>query len=248
VMAGIKHGKPAEANSPPFASLHLARNDQGGHYQLTNGTGAAPAAQPLSPYAWALGDQRDQRTAPYPPYTSSFDSISNKCLEDGMLYKYVGNVKSYKCPPDRRTTNSIAKNRSYSINSWVTELKVGGAAFVAPYVANVNYSLFRRDADFTATSPSKVFVLIDEHEFGIQDSWFAMDMSGSRTWLDVPSARHGGAYALNFADGHAEIFKLEQFGIFEKWLGATPNFQNVSVNVSVARQDWLKLRDVTGGN
>jgi prepilin-type N-terminal cleavage/methylation domain-containing protein len=219
------------------------------HYQLTNGTGATPAAQPLNPYAWVLGDQKDLRAAPYPPYTNFRDSITNKCIEDGFLYRHVGNVKSYKCPADRRTepTTTLPRNRSYSMNSWVSEVRVGGTG-VGPWGQNSEYALFRRETDFSATSPANVWVLIDEHDNGINDGWFAVDMGGSRTWLDIPSARHGGAYALNFADGHAEIFKLQVVGVFEKWGITTPaNFLNVQFNVQITPQDWQKLRDVSGG-
>ncbi|MBM3876706.1 MAG: type II secretion system protein [Verrucomicrobia bacterium] len=232
--------------------LYSGDNDQRhvhGHYNLTNATGGTVAST-LNTLAWSLGDQRDTRANPYPPYTTFRDSITNKCLEDGLLYRHVGNVKSYKCPADRRTepTTTQPRNRSYSMNSWVSEVRVGGTG-TGPWGQNSQYALFRREADFSATSPANVWVLIDEHDNGINDSWFAVDMGGSRTWLDIPSARHGGAYALNFADGHAEIFKLQQVGLFEKWgIGPNPpNFLNVQFAVQIAAQDWQKLRDVSGG-
>ncbi len=223
-----------------------------GHYNYTNATGTATLPATVNLSAWCYGDQKDAGAAPYPPYLPTIgmpglDSTNDLCIKNSPFFRYHGNEKGYRCPADKRMVNGGIRNRSYSMNSWVSEVKVGGAGVVAPYSVNSAYALFRRDSDFSTTSPANVFVMIDEHEAGIQDSWFAMDMSGSRTWLDVPSARHGGAYALNFADGHAEIYKLQNFGIFARWTGATPNFQNVALGVQVAPQDWLKLRSVAGG-
>lgn len=72
-----------------------------------------------------------------------------------------------------------------------------------------------------------------------------LDMGGGRTWLDLPAARHGGAYSLSFADGHAETYKLNNLSAFANWPATVPaNFLNVADTVSIAAADWLKLRNV----
>ena len=217
-----------------------------GHYNQLNAAGTATVPNTINGSAWVMGDQKDAGTSPYAPYlpAPAVNSTDDRCITDGQLYRYVGSTKAYKDPADRRVAaNGLNKNRSYSMNSWVSELRVGGAGNVAPYQVNANYTLFRRESDFAAASPSDVWVMIDEHESGIQDGWFAVDMSGSRTWLDLPAARHGSAYSLSFADGHAETFKLQQAGLF----GTVPT---VPVNVAMgatqpATADWVKLRDVS---
>ena len=217
-----------------------------GHYQQLNAAGTATVANTVNMSAWCNGDQKDTGVNPYTPYLPGLSSTNDQVIKDGQLYPYLKATKSYKDPADKRTTNNVPKNRSYSMNSWVSELKVGGAGSSAPFVANANYPLFRRLGDFTTTSATDVWVLIDEHESLINDSWFAVDLSGSRTWLDLPTARHGGAYSLNFADGHSEIYKLQQVGLFS---GPSPT---VPLNVAQggaqpATADWLKLRNVSGG-
>ncbi|MEN9573710.1 MAG: hypothetical protein RL514_1565 [Verrucomicrobiota bacterium] len=212
-----------------------------GHYQQLNAAGTATVANTVNQSAWCMGDQKDTGANPYTPYLPGLSSTNDQAIIDGQLYRYVGATKSYKDPADKRSTNGVPKNRSYAMNSWVSELRVGGAA--GPLGNNTAFTLFRRLGDFTAASPSEIWVLIDEHESGINDSWFAVDMGGGRTWLDLPTARHGGAYSLNFADGHSEIFKLDQVGMF------APTPPTVPLNVAQAAQpaasDWLKLRNVS---
>lgn len=218
-----------------------------GHYNQLNAAGTATVANTINGSAWVMGDQKDAGTSPYAPYlpAPAVNSSDDRCLQDGQLFRFVGSPKSYKDPADKRVaSNGINKNRSYSMNSWVSELRVGGAA--GTYGNNTAFTLFRREADFTAASPSEVWVFIDEHEGGIQDGWFAVDMGGGRTWLDLPAARHGGAYSLSFADGHAETFKLNNVSAFANWPATVPaNFLNVADTVSIAAADWLKLRNVS---
>lgn len=211
-----------------------------GHYQQLNAAGTATVAGSINRSAWCNGDQKDTGANPYTPYLPGLSSTNDQAIRDGQLYTYVNSPKVYRDPADRRMTNGVNKNRSYSMNSWVSELRVGGAA--GTLGNNANFTLFRRMGDFAVAPPSDIWVMIDEHESGINDSWFAVDMGGGRTWLDLPTGRHGGAYALNFADGHSEAYKLQQVDRF----AAVPN---VPLNVAMASQpavnDWRKLRDVS---
>ena len=218
------------------------------HYNQLNAAGTATVGTTINGSAWVMGDQKDTGASPYPPYLPApiLNSTNDQCIIDGQLYRYIGSPKSYKDPADRRATNGVPKNRSYSINSWVSEVKVGGAA-AGTYGVNSSYTQFRREGDFTSAAPSDIWVMIDEHETGINDGWFAVDMGGSRTWLDLPTARHAGSYSLNFADGHSENYKLNSVTLFANYNPASPpaNFINVADTVQIALQDWLKLRNVS---
>jgi prepilin-type N-terminal cleavage/methylation domain-containing protein/prepilin-type processing-associated H-X9-DG protein len=178
--------------------------------------------------AWVYGDQADV----YAAYQAGVkDSTNDNCLIDSRMYKYVGATKVYKDPADKRKTGNMSRNRSYSVNSWVSEQRVGGGT-------NPSYRIYRREQDLSNISSSGLWVFIDEHENGINDGWFAVDMSGTRGLLDMPSARHGGAYGLGFVDGHAEIFKLNNVDQFRNWTsGAFTTNQNFP--------DWKRLRDVS---
>ena len=194
--------------------------------------------------AWVLGDQMDVYTS----YSGGRDSTNDICLRDGLLYRYLNNTKAYKCPADKLSqTNGVPKNRSYAMNVWLSRPMATEAAGVGGAV-NASYTRYKHEADMAGNvSPSGLWVFIDEHERGINDGSFAIDLNGgfpggsaaTGGFLDIPSARHGGAYALSFADGHSEIYKLNQVQLFERWSGG-----NISTNQ--APQDWQKLRSVSG--
>jgi hypothetical protein len=52
-------------------------------------------------------------------------------------------------------------------------------------------------------------VLLDEDERSINDGFFVTDPT-ARMWVDFPAIsehRHGFNFALNFADGHSEVWR-----------------------------------------
>jgi len=116
--------------------------------------------------------------------------------------------------------------RSYSINGWM------GGTWV---LGQSNYTVFHRLDE--VDTPSRRWVFIDEHERSINDGWFAVDMVGRRGLLDVPSTRHGDAYALGFADGHTELFKIED--------GRTKAFTRRPIPNAPLNPDWKRLSEVT---
>lgn len=160
-----------------------------GHYQQLNAAGTATLANTINRSAWCMGDQKDTGANPYTPLPpgTQLDKRSGHPRRPALRLRQLPKV--YRDPADKRSTNGVAKNRSYSMNSWVSELRVGGAA--GPLGNNASFTLFRRMGDFSVASPSDIWVMIDEHESGINDSWFAVDMGGGRTWLDLPTGRHG---------------------------------------------------------
>jgi prepilin-type N-terminal cleavage/methylation domain-containing protein/prepilin-type processing-associated H-X9-DG protein len=213
-----------------------------GHLNRTSATGAAIAGT-INSNSWVIGDVSDAYTSAPRYQPPQFDSTNQNCLMQGAIWRYASALGSFKCPADKSRSVGGPRNRSYSINSWVSEIKVGGTA-TGPLGVNSQYRIYRREADLNNISPSGLWVFTDEHERGINDGWFAMDMGGSRGWLDLPSARHGGSYGLAFADGHAEIYKLANVQAFEQWRQDLPN-QAAFGTSAVTTNDWRKLRDVT---
>jgi len=128
------------------------------------------------------------------------DSTNVNCLKYGTLWKYSSSPGIYRCPADKSTARGTPRVRSYSINSWM-----GGA----PLPGQNNYRVFTKDAQIISPSPSQATVVIDEHEKSINEGWFAIDMTGSGGFLDVPASRHDGGFTLSFADGHVEGWKLK---------------------------------------
>jgi prepilin-type N-terminal cleavage/methylation domain-containing protein/prepilin-type processing-associated H-X9-DG protein len=180
--------------------------------------------------AWCYGDQNDG----YAPYQAGTpDSINVNCIQNAVLFRYALSSKIYKCPADpRKHATGPNKNRSNSMNSWVSETRVGPAAS-----ANANYRLYRREEDINNIGADSLWVFIDESPKAINDSWFAVDMSGTRGLLDLPAATHNGAYAVTFADGHSEVIKLKDAAVINATAGG--------ISEANAAQDLIKLRSIS---
>src|SRR5262249_27181962 len=66
---------------------------------------------------------------------------------------------------------------------------------------------FAKDSDIRR--PSEMWVLLDEDERSINDGFFITDPTAA-VWFDFPAIsnhRHGYSFALNFADGHSEVWR-----------------------------------------
>jgi prepilin-type processing-associated H-X9-DG protein len=86
------------------------------------------------------------------------------------------------------------------MNNWV-----GGDA----YCGQTQFVEIRKIEDMANPAPAKTWVLMDEREDSINDSWYAVRMDpGNGGWLvDYPASYHNNAAGVNFADGHSEIKK-----------------------------------------
>ena len=59
---------------------------------------------------------------------------------------------------------------------------------------------------FPHLSPSRTWVLMDEHPDSIDDGRFSLDPAADH-WIDIPASYHNGACGFAFADGHSYIKK-----------------------------------------
>jgi hypothetical protein len=88
-----------------------------------------------------------------------------------------------------------------SMNCWINAGRGG------------QYKIIKRTSDMTTLSPSQTWVLIDEREDGIDEGYFAVDMSSYPDSplkiyiVNFPASYHNQAGGLTFADGHSEIRK-----------------------------------------
>jgi prepilin-type N-terminal cleavage/methylation domain-containing protein len=149
--------------------------------------------------AWVRGSMDDD-TFEYPPIQPGvLDSTNLDGLRLGSLFNYSRAAGVYHCPSDPSATAGVPRVRSYSLNGWMGGTTVSGQD---------QYIVFRRETEIVRPDPTSAWVFIDEHERSINDGWFAVDMVGDRGLLDVPASRHANSYALSFADGHGETWKL----------------------------------------
>jgi len=175
---------------------------------------------------WVRGSVDDSPA--YPPLESGvLDSTNLNTIVRGGLYLYAQAVEIYRCPSDRSRTVGVPRVRSCGINGWM-----GGQALAG----QDQFRVFRKEAEITDPSPSQAWVFIDEHERSINDGWFAIDMTGSRGFLDLPASRHSQRYTLAFVDGHAEAWKLDD--------PRTVTWEELPLGNSPVNRDWERLSRV----
>jgi prepilin-type processing-associated H-X9-DG protein len=178
----------------------------------------------LNQHAWIRGSMDDN-----PAYgqldPGKFDSVNPNTIAQGKLFPYNRSTTIYRCPADRSTTDSVPRVRSYSINGWV-----GGR----PLAGQDEYRVYLKESDLLEPGPAQTFVFIDEHEKSINDGWFVFDMKGNRGLIDAPAKRHDQSYAISFADGHVESWKLKD--------ARTLDWKTLPIPNQPLNSDWERLR------
>jgi prepilin-type N-terminal cleavage/methylation domain-containing protein len=156
------------------------------------------------------------------------DSTNENFIRQGKFFPYAGTLGTYRCPADRSRTGGTPRVRSYSMNSWM------GSRFMETYPNRTGFRTYVRDSELAAAGPASLWVLIDEDEAHIDDGWFLVTMDDSRPFASFPAARHQHGYGLNFADGHAENYRLRD-----------PNTQKPLAQITPDNSDWIRLKQVT---
>ena len=150
------------------------------------------------------------------------DNTDYRKMTSGQIGPYVAkNPGVYHCPADSSAPGGQLRVRSISMNACVgqrPDLKNANPAF-ATY--GPPYFQVNRMTDFR--SPSKTFVLLDEHPDSINDGLYAaLTGTGVLTaWSDLPASYHNHAAGFSFGDGHSEIHKWKDASTFKPLAKAT---------------------------
>jgi type II secretory pathway pseudopilin PulG len=166
---------------------------------------------------WVLGDMK-----------VSSDATNTAIIRQGKLFPYANEVTLYRCPADPSRVDDTPRVRSYAMNSWF------GSRYMETYPRAGGFRTFVRDSEISAVGPAKLWVVADEHEASIDDAWFLVTMDDSRPFASFPATRHEDNYGLNFADGHAEFYKL-----------CDPKTPRADGQTSPSNPDWQRLKQVT---
>jgi prepilin-type processing-associated H-X9-DG protein len=167
---------------------------------------------------WVRGDLRNPTEA-----------TNQVFLRQGKLFPYANQPACYRCPVDLSQTHGAARVRSFSMNAWM------GSRRMETDSTQRGFRTFVKENELAASGPATLWVLADEHEATIDDGWFLVTMDDSQPFGSFPGVRHQRGYNLNFADGHAENFKLRD---------PTSQFPNKH-GTSPQNSDWLRLKQVT---
>lgn len=189
--------------------------------------------------AWVLGLSTPYN-APNPfgqVDAGALDATNINAITRGTLYSYTQSQKIYRCPADRRSLGGFPYVRSYSMNTWMCGLPLADAA----NNFDTKHQLYKTASSIS--SPSQLFVFIDEDDDTINDGLFAIFMQSGQGFMDVPARRHKFTYPLTFADGHAELIKLSDPDT-RSWratMGSMPERDSAGV----LNPDLLKLREIS---
>jgi prepilin-type N-terminal cleavage/methylation domain-containing protein len=173
--------------------------------------GRIPSCEPFDPTTFTLNSNawvRGVSAILSPPGAFGqvdagvLDCTNQHALSLGTLYPYVQSTGVYHCPNDLRTVGGAPYVRSYSMNNWMNGEPFADAA----NDLDTGHRLFKTDTGIS--TPSQLYVFIDEDASSINDGMFVVYMNPSAGMQDQPAHQHITGYPLSFADGHAEIYRF----------------------------------------
>ncbi len=193
-----------------------------------------------------------------------------------LTYDLSSNVSVFRCPEDRRAGMYQGSNpafigqivpsaRTFSMNQAVGTIcpafDAGNGHSGSPTLSVNgpwlnNQHTHRRDSPWEtygkttgvdAPGPSRLWVLVDEDPWGLNDAAFAFGMEdpgGVAQWFDFPGTYHGGGCGFAFADGHSES---------HRWIYGQSKSGNMHSNGRAITdpgdfQDWLWMRARTSAD
>lgn len=130
-------------------------------------------------------------------------------LEDGLLWPYIKNHDSYRCPSDKR------KNKPAHANAWRTYSIAGGMNGVAQsggweIIPCIKYGDIKH--------PTMKYVFLAECDpRGYNMGSWVLYPGNRRQWVDPLGVWHrGNSNTLGFADGHVDMHNFKSSG-FMRW-------------------------------
>jgi prepilin-type processing-associated H-X9-DG protein len=179
---------------------------------------------------------------------ATLPSATNVALiQGGLLYPYLNQPKSYKCPGDVDNVNPAFQGlptvRSYSMNCWMNpgqspdENWNKTENYTGPPRAQVVYRKLG-----AVIPPTDRWVFIDENPYSINDGFFVCDSANPNYWTDIPASYHNGACGLSFADGHGEIHRWRDAKVLGYTTLSTASGTKTVADKSIGDLAWLQQR------
>jgi type II secretory pathway pseudopilin PulG len=174
---------------------------------------------PAQTNAWVAGNMKIET-----------DAADTGLVRTGKLFPYASSAAVLKCPSDHSlTSKGDPRVRSYAMNGWVGSryMETTGEA-----AAKQNRT-YVKEHELAVPGAASIWIIMDESETTIDDAYFTVSMDNVRPFISFPGARHSGAYALNFGDGHAAVVKMRD------------NASKPDGGIAAATLDWQVLKDMT---
>jgi prepilin-type N-terminal cleavage/methylation domain-containing protein len=143
-----------------------------------------------------------------------YDRNNILAVQSGALWPYIHGLGAYTCPSDPRTIFHQPPARVYAMNSWMNAFSPGLGDSAG------EYTVFHKEAQLL--KPAQLWLNLEEDPGIVDDGMFVVDVGGSLGLLEVPTRNHKIGFCWNFADGHAESYKLrDKFTI--EWTPESPS-------------------------
>jgi prepilin-type N-terminal cleavage/methylation domain-containing protein/prepilin-type processing-associated H-X9-DG protein len=147
---------------------------------------------------WILCDWRSPPC--WPAGTILTTTQKKDQLTKGALFRYVKDVKAYKCP-----RAEAKETRSFSVVDGMNVTVINPTPPSSPSGVGSGAVLIKNRQQIKKTYERMIYI----DDGGVEGStWGGWTVYVSReTWWDPPSARHGDGTTFSFADGHSEYHK-----------------------------------------
>jgi hypothetical protein len=159
-------------------------------------------------------------------------------ITTGLLWKYVGNLKFYRCPADwsLQYLSSTSKNVGAPRGRSMSYSQVFSYGDWLPMTTYRTYT-----SQSQIVKPAETWVFMDEDPYSINDSGFALQMysSGNPFIVDVPAGYHGQACGISFSDGHSIIHKWQSRKTCNPYNGQSGDFTITGDASCVLDMTWL---------
>jgi prepilin-type N-terminal cleavage/methylation domain-containing protein/prepilin-type processing-associated H-X9-DG protein len=130
----------------------------------------------------------------------SQEQNQESAIKNGLLWSYVNNIGTYRCPAQKKVA------RSYAINHYLGNVDLTAAPRISSGNELNGFYLFYTTAHLSlkAGGPTAMPVFFDE--LNPQHGTFAIAAEaceGSDAyWMDLPGKAHGNSGIISYADGH----------------------------------------------
>lgn len=125
------------------------------------------------------------------------------------LAPYVSTPAVYMCPADRSEVR-MGRRLFPRVRTLAMNDAIGSNAEGASLPVSYGWRTYRKINQLIAPSPSKLWLLIEQHPDSINDGRFEVDCQNqdkAARLVDFPANFHNNASGVSFADGHAETHR-----------------------------------------
>ena len=176
-------------------------------------------------------------------------------LEQGSLYSYIGDVKSYISPDE--PTNPLASNisstgtrvRSYSFNALLgstrpDELPEFDDDFTSNmYGVTPQLSQYNSTTIGTIKSPQRMMATIVEDDSVAYNNEGWLILPQTSNWIDWPAAWRPDAITMSYVDGSTDSYELANPDLPASWDNNGHRWQQTADAGAGIAVDWKFFRD-----